>query len=81
MSLEVEVADCLREVVRKSGRPVREVGRDDPFFEAGVLDSMSLLDFVVSLEGRFGVKIPGEDIVPENFGSLAAVSAYIGRRV
>lgn len=49
----------------------------DDFVAMGVFDSISLLEFIMYLEGLLGVKIPGEDVDPDNFGSLAAISAYL----
>lgn len=49
----------------------------DDFVEMGIFDSISLLEFIMHLEKRLGIKIPGEDVDPDNFGSLAAISAYL----
>lgn len=50
----------------------------DSFIDRGIFDSLSLLDFVVFIEKLCNIKIPGEDITPENFGSLEAVMGYLG---
>jgi len=70
----------LLEISAARGKPLGELKPDDSLFDSGVLDSLSLLDFVMFLEKRYGFKIPGEEIVPENFGTLAAVGAYLDRR-
>jgi D-alanine--poly(phosphoribitol) ligase subunit 2 len=51
--------------------------RTDDFVEMGVFDSISLLEFIMHLEKRLGIKIPGEDVDPDHFGSLAAISHYL----
>lgn len=71
----------LTEATKGRGKPVERIDGDQPFFEAGILDSLSLLDFVTFVEGQFGIAIPGGDIVPQNFGTLRAVSEYIFERV
>jgi acyl carrier protein len=70
----------LRETLEAQGRPVVDIAPDAPLIEEGVLDSLLLLDFVVLIERRCGIKIPGEDIIPEHFGSLDAVATYLRDR-
>lgn len=77
MSLEEHLKSYLLASAKKRGRAVEDIDRDDSFFDQGILDSMSLLDFVLHIEREYGVAIPGHEIVPENFGSLAAVVAFL----
>jgi acyl carrier protein len=35
----------------------------------------------VFIEKLFGIKIPGEDVHPENFGSLEAIMRYLQERL
>ena len=51
------------------------------FLNEGILDSMNVLQLVMFVEKRFGIKVNDEDIVPENFDSVANLFAYIQRRV
>ena len=43
----------------------------------GLLDSLSLVEIVVAIKEKFGVKIPGSMIVPENFDSLERIKKLI----
>ena len=54
---------------------------EDDLIALGIFDSLSLLDFVQYVEKRAGVEIPGEDIEPDNFGSMAAIERYLGSRI
>jgi acyl carrier protein len=58
-----------------------DISRTDALIERGVFDSLSLLDFVVFTEKLCGVRIPGEDVHPENFGSLDAIRRYLRERM
>jgi acyl carrier protein len=51
-----------------------------PLFETGILDSLSLLRLVVFLQERFGIAMDDVDLVPENFDSVDAITAYVGSR-
>ncbi len=81
MSMEQELIDAIGRLRQKNGKPPIAIGLDDSFTNQNILDSMSLLDFVVWLENHWGIKIPGEDIVPENLGSVNAVAAYLRQRL
>ena len=48
--------------------------------DSGILDSLSLLRLVVFLEERFGITIGDADLLPENFASVNAISAYLRTR-
>lgn len=52
----------------------------ESLFEAGVLDSFGLADFVAALEKEFGVKIPDEDLNPRKFDSIERIEAYLESR-
>jgi len=43
------------------------------------LDSVSLLDLVLALEERFGLRIAEDDVVAENFETIARVAKLIDR--
>jgi acyl carrier protein len=49
--------------------------------ESGVIDSMTLLRLVSFLEENYGIEIPDQEIVPDNFRSLSAISAFLAGRV
>lgn len=46
----------------------------------GVLDSINVMRLVAHLETEFGVTIPPEDVVLENFGSLEMIVNYLQSR-
>jgi len=79
--VESELKAYLLKIANTRGKNVTDIRDDEALLESGILDSLSLLDFVVFLEKQYGTKVPGEEIVPENFGSLAAVSAYLQARL
>ncbi len=57
------------------------LGADDSLTQAGVLDSMGVLELIMFVEERFGVSIPDEDTLPENLDSVSRIVNYIGRRL
>jgi acyl carrier protein len=80
-AIEEDLKRYLIQTANAHGRAISDLDPDDDFVERQVLDSMALLDFVVHVEAVTGLKIPGEDVVPENFGSLAAIARYLEARL
>lgn len=46
-------------------------------FDAGIVDSAGLISFIAFIEKKFGLDIPDEDLLPENFVSITAIAHYI----
>jgi acyl carrier protein len=79
-AMQQQLKAYLHETLAAQGRPAADVAADALLIEEGVLDSLLLLDFVLRIERRCNIKIPGEDIVPEHFGSLDVVATYLRER-
>ncbi len=47
------------------------------FIEAGLMDSMTIMDLVERLESEFEIEISGRDIVPENFVNVDSIVQMI----
>ncbi len=43
----------------------------------GILDSLDIVTLVTEINDVFGVSIPAEEIIPENFNSAKAIMALI----
>jgi D-alanine--poly(phosphoribitol) ligase subunit 2 len=56
-----------------------EIAPDTELIEQGVLDSLEVLRLVSFLEERFGIVVPVEEFVPENFRTPAMVAAMMTR--
>jgi acyl carrier protein len=78
--MQQQLKAYLCETLEAQGRPVGDIAPDAALIDEGILDSLLLLDFVLLIERRCRIKIPGEDIVPEHFGSLDAVATYLRER-
>jgi len=77
----LEIQDAIHEYL------LTEFGADRDGFEPGenllaqgVIDSMGILKLVAFLEDTFGIETDDDDMVPENFESLAALCAFVERR-
>lgn len=80
-SIEETIADHLRKSAKGRGKALNHIDQDQPFFEAGILDSLSLLDFVAFVEEQYRIEVAPTDILPQNFGTLRAVTDYVFGRL
>jgi acyl carrier protein len=53
---------------------------DVSLMQTGVIDSTGVLELILFLEEKFGVKVADEEMVPENLDSIVAISAFVVRR-
>ncbi len=58
-----------------------KLGDDDSLLERGIIDSVKMLDLIGFLEQKFNVTVDDDDLYPENFDSLNAITAYVGQRI
>lgn len=50
---------------------------NDSLSETGVIDSITLLQLIDFLEGKYNIQIPVEMITPENFDTLAGITQSV----
>lgn len=51
------------------------------FLEEGIVDSTGVLELVMFVEETFGIVVEDEEIVPENFDSVAQLAGYVQRKM
>jgi len=57
-----------------------ELDNDESFLDAGVVDSLGVLELVTFVEENFGVQVADDEIVPDNFDSVNRLADFIGRK-
>ena len=62
-------------------QPGLAIADDEDLLGSGLLDSLSVMSLVHFIEQEFHVAIPAEDVTIDHFVSLAAIEAYLARRV
>ncbi len=72
--MKQQILEILAEI-----RPEFEFDGVEDFFAEGMLDSFDLMTLVATLDERFGIKIDGMDILPENFSNVEAIMALVAR--
>jgi methoxymalonate biosynthesis acyl carrier protein len=77
-SSEREIRDLLGGLV--GPEIAGDVSEDDQIFEQGIIDSMHLVELVGALESRYGFKVAGDELSPDNFASVRAMASYLDRK-
>ena len=54
-----------------------ELGASDPLFSSGLLDSFSMVQLVMFVEGEAGVRLNPEDITLDNFDTIGSILAFL----
>ena len=81
--LKQEIETTLWNYIRDNCLPRHaqaKLGNEENLFDCGILDSAGLISFIVYLEKKFGLTIPDEDLLPENFASLESISSYLVKK-
>ncbi|MBR1812178.1 MAG: acyl carrier protein [Clostridia bacterium] len=63
----------------QSELPDIDFNTDAELVSDGILDSLSITTIIAALTMEFGITIPYEDIVEENFNSVDALAAMVRR--
>jgi len=82
--VEANVEAVLLKHLRENFLPQGNTVPLDPkvhLFDAGILDSAGVLSVILFVETTFGLTIPDEDLLPENFSSVEAATRYINARL
>ena len=56
------------------------IDESESLLERGIIDSVGVLNLVSFLEETYGINIDEDDLMPENFDSLSAISSYVNRK-
>jgi acyl carrier protein len=77
----VDAHRAIREFIQDElQRPLEGVTDHDSLLEAGVLDSVAVLQVVGFVEQRFGIAVTEDEMLPDNFESIDAIAAFVQRR-
>ena len=73
-----EVRQLLASIIGSDA--VDSIEDEDRFFDDHVIDSLQLMELVDAFQSRFGIEVSGEDLSPQNFGSIAGMAQFLTSR-
>ncbi len=60
-------------------RELKELTPDSSLIDRGLLDSLGILKTVTFCEEHFGIRIPDQDVLPDNFENVRAIARLVER--
>lgn len=76
MDTREQVLAILKEV-----KPTKNLEHVTDIIEGGYIDSFELMSLIASLNEKFDIEISVEELIPENFNSVDAISKMVERLV
>lgn len=61
-------------------QPDLDLHDTDQLLELGIIDSLGFVELVEEVQTRYAVAVADVEITEGNFGSIAAISEYVGRK-
>jgi acyl carrier protein len=56
-----------------------QVDDETMLLDEGIIDSMGLMDLVMFIEEQTGVRVPDEEVMPDNFQTVPSITAMVHR--
>ena len=63
------------------GQGADGLSNDASFLEQGIVDSTGVLEIVMFLEQRFGIKVNDDELIPDNLDSVNKVANFVTRKL
>ena len=79
---ETSDIERIRNAIIEHIPQARKLGiqNEDELIEAGLLDSLGILDVVSHLEEEFSISVSDDELIPENFNSIMNMSKFVKRK-
>jgi acyl carrier protein len=71
------VAGRIRTFLARQFPLTKNVRDEQPLLEAGLIDSLGILEVVSFLEKEFKIAVADDDLLPENFGSVHNLAKFV----
>lgn len=57
------------------------LGDDISFLEKGIIDSTGVIELVSFIEGKYGISVNDDELIPDNFDSLNKLSIFVSKKI
>ena len=79
MSVRAELEAFILEDIAL-GREMQSIDPDEDLLARGVIDSLAVTQLVAFLEEHYSIRVTDEELIPDNFRSLARMEAFVERK-
>lgn len=78
MNLEKDIIG----IISKIGKlPEKELQTDTKLFDSNIVTSLGLLEILSEIEKRFGITVMPEELIPDNFGTIALICTFVDAKI
>lgn len=61
----------------KKVKPNANFENEDGLIDKGIIDSLDVISIIAEISEQYGIVIPNEEIIPDNFNSVEALKELI----
>ena len=77
MDRKTAITEYIKKEIMRN--PNAKISDDEDLLAAGILDSLAILQLVSYVGESFGIEVPDQDVVYENFVSISALTNYLSQ--
>lgn len=74
------IENGLLQWYRRRIRTRDQITPETDLIDGGYLDSLMLMELVVSLEEQYGVSIGSDEVSPQNFRSICCLASFVAQQ-
>jgi acyl carrier protein len=78
MSFREDLLTFVRDEIVADGSGA-SIDENEPLIERGLIDSIALLKITTYIEERTGLRVPDDEVTPDNFQSVADIDQLVAR--
>jgi len=75
---ETPLLDFVKDELLRGRKP--DLKADEDLLNTGIIDSLGILRLVSFIEEHFGIQVPDQDVVYENFNSIKVLTEYLAKQ-
>ena len=78
----IEIKKSIKKFIAETAFvPLEKISDDTLIFDEGIFDSMGFLSLINFIEDEFHIKAEDNELLEENFESVAAIEKFIGQKL
>ncbi|MBE0411264.1 MAG: acyl carrier protein [Anaerolineales bacterium] len=75
MDRKTILTEYIKEEIMRNNKAM--LSEEQDLLSSGILDSLAILQLVSFIGETFGIEMPDQDVVYENFNSIKALDSYL----
>jgi len=68
-------------IEEKALKPIDDLEDDTPLFSESVIDSFALVELILLIEQKCGIKVAPTEVALDNFDTIGRIMRFVGDRI